>query len=189
MPRVAFVCRTDTHLSDRSPISWKADYPMEVWSSLEQVGALAKKWEANAVLDAGDYFHVKAATKNPHRLVERSARLHQGYSCPTFCVEGNHDIAYNNLDTLADQPLGVLYATKVFQHLREEVFRDGNLQVRVVGVPYSPVRKLSELLQIQKKAWRYSPYCRSSHASIEDPSTSSRGLLERASLLLRVSSE
>lgn len=151
MPRVAFVCRTDTHLSDRSPISWKADYPMEVWSSLEQVGAMAKKWEANAVLDAGDYFHVKAATKNPHRLVERSARLHQGYPCPTFCVEGNHDIAYNNLDTLSDQPLGVLYATKVFQHLREEVFRDGNLQVRVVGVPYSPVRKLSELLQIQKK--------------------------------------
>lgn len=151
MPRLAFIFRTDTHTSDRSPVSWKADYPTEIWSNLEQVGQLAKKYEVNAILDGGDYFHVKAASKNPHRLVERTARIHRGYPCPTLCVEGNHDIAYNNLETLAQQPLGVLYASGVFNHLREEVFTDGATQVRVVGVPYSPVRRLEELLSIQKK--------------------------------------
>jgi hypothetical protein len=66
-------------------------------------------------------------------------------------VEGNHDIAYNNLESVPKQPLGVLYAAGVFQHLRETVFEDGGLRVRVVGVPYSPFRKLEELRAIQKK--------------------------------------
>ena len=54
MPRVAFIYRTDTHTCDRSPISWKGDYPAEIWSNLEQVGQLAKVHEVNAVLDGGD---------------------------------------------------------------------------------------------------------------------------------------
>lgn len=151
MPRISFAYRTDTHVCDRSPVSWKGDYPEEIWSNLEQLRKIAVEREVNAVLDGGDYFHVKAASKNPHRLVEKTARIHKGYPCPTFEVEGNHDMTYNNLDTVGSQPLGVLYATGIFHQLREEVFRDGNLQVRVVGVPYSPNRRLDELLSIQKK--------------------------------------
>lgn len=151
MPRLAFLFRTDTHVSDRSPASWKADYPSEVWSNLEQVGQLALKHGCTAVLDGGDFFHVKAASKNPHALVAKAAAVHRAYSCPTFCVEGNHDISYNNLETLDRQPLGVLYAAGVFQHLREEVFSDGKLRTRVVGVPYSPTRTLADLRAIQKK--------------------------------------
>ena len=151
MPRLAFLFRTDTHVSDRSPASWKGDYPSEVWSNLEQVGQLARKHGVKAVLDGGDYFHVKAATRNPHALVARTAEVHRAYPCPVYCVEGNHDIAYNNLDSVPKQPLGVLYAAKVFEHLREAVFEDGGMRVRVVGVPYSPFRKLDELLAIQKQ--------------------------------------
>jgi exonuclease SbcD len=151
MSRVAFLFRTDTHVADRSPMSWKGDYPAEIWSNLEQIGKLAKEHEVSAVLDGGDFFHVKAASKNPHALVVKAARIHRAYPCPTFCVEGNHDIAYNNLETVEKQPLGVLYESGVFQHLREHTFKDGKIRVRVVGVPYSPVRKLSELLAIHKK--------------------------------------
>jgi len=138
-------------VSDRSPASWRGDYPAEIWSNLEQIGRLAKTHDVTAVLDGGDYFHVKAATRNPHALVSRTAEIHKGYSCPVYCVEGNHDIAYNNLESVPKQPLGVLYAAGVFQHLRETVFEDGGLRVRVVGVPYSPFRKLEELRAIQKK--------------------------------------
>lgn len=150
MPRLAFLFRTDTHVSDRSPASWKGDYPAEVWSNLEQVGQFARQHDVKAVLDGGDYFHVKAATRNPHALVTRTAEIHRAYPCPVYCVEGNHDIAYNNLDSVPKQPLGVLYAAKVFEHLREAVFEDGGMRVRVVGVPYSPFRKLDELRAIQK---------------------------------------
>jgi DNA repair protein SbcD/Mre11 len=151
MPRLSFLFRTDIHLAAHSPISWKGDYTEEIFSNLEQIGELAAKNEVDAVLDAGDYFHVKAASKNPHYLTERSIRIHNKYPCPRFCVEGNHDIAYNNLESLARQPLGVLYASGVFQLLREQVFEDGDLRIRVVGVPYNPTRSLSELLSIQKQ--------------------------------------
>lgn len=152
MSRLAFLFRTDTHVTDRSPASWKADYPAEIWSNLEQIGRHAIEHEVAAVLDGGDYFHIKAASRNPHALVTRTADIHRAYPCPVYCVEGNHDIAYNNLDSIARQPLGVLYATNVFEHLRQAVFNDGGIRVRVVGVPYSPFRSLEELRAIQKQA-------------------------------------
>jgi DNA repair exonuclease SbcCD nuclease subunit len=132
-------------------VSWKADYPSEIWSSLAQVGQFARQYEVTAVLDGGDYFHIKAATRNPHTLVEKTARIHAEYPCDTWSVEGNHDISYNNLDTVARQPIGVLYATGVFKHLREQVFEKGDVRVRVVGMPYSPFRTLEDLRAIRKQ--------------------------------------
>jgi DNA repair exonuclease SbcCD nuclease subunit len=116
------------------------------------VGRIAKDRGARAVLDGGDYFHVKAASRNPHALVRRTAELHRThYNCPVYCIEGNHDITANNLDSLDRQPLGVLYETGVFGHLREEVFEDGPLRVRVVGVPYDPTLTLERLRSIRKQ--------------------------------------
>jgi DNA repair exonuclease SbcCD nuclease subunit len=151
MPRLSFLFRTDTHLSDNSPSSWKADYTEEIWSNLHQVGELAKYHQVNAVLDGGDYFHNKAPTKNSHYLVQKSILIHQEYNCPILMATGNHDIRYNNLETLEKQPLGTLYAGKIFEQLDEHVFEDGGLRVRVVGVPYNPTLTLNELMSIQKK--------------------------------------
>lgn len=151
MPRLAFVFRTDVHAAEQSPGSWKGDYPAEIWSNLEQIGELARREKVRAVLDGGDFFHVKAPTQNSHRLVAKVALLHQAYPCPVYCIEGNHDIKHNNLETVTDQPLGVLYSSRVFQHLRDETFRDGELEVRVVGVPYSPFRTLADLQSIRKR--------------------------------------
>lgn len=151
MSRVSFIFRTDVHLSDKAPMSWKGDYTEEIWSDLEQIGDYARKHKVSAVLDGGDYFHVKAPTRNSHSLNEKSSRIHSGYPCRTYAVEGNHDLAYNNLESLSKQPLGVLFSSGVFHQLREVVFEDGDLRVRVVGVPYQPDRSLSDLLNIQKK--------------------------------------
>lgn len=151
MSRLSFIFRTDTHVADRSPASWKADYPAEIWDNLEQIGVLARAHKANAVLDGGDYFHVKAASRNSHALVIKSTAIQNEYPCDTYCVEGNHDIKYNNLGTIEEQPLGVLYESGVFKHLRDEVFEDGGLRVRVVGVPYDPARSLADLTSIQKQ--------------------------------------
>lgn len=151
MGRVAFLFRTDTHVCDKSPVSWKGDYPAEIWSNLRQIGQIARDHGVRGVLDGGDFFHVKAASRTPHSLVRETSEIHRAYPCKTFSVEGNHDIQYNNLDTIEKQPLGVLYAAGVFEHLRETVFEDGNVRVRVVGVPYSPHRTLEELRAIRKK--------------------------------------
>lgn len=150
MPLV-FLFRTDVHVSDRSPESWKGDYVGEIWSSLKQIGELAAAHGATAVLDGGDFFHVKAPTQNSHRLVAQVALIHQAYPCPVYCIEGNHDVKYNNLDTLSEQPLGVLYNSRVFRHLRDETFTCDDVKVRVVGVPYSPFRTVKELQSIRKR--------------------------------------
>jgi len=151
MSRVAFLFRTDVHLADRSPDSWKGDYPAEIWSNLEQIGGLAREHKVDAVLDGGDYFHIKAASKNSHAMVSRSALTQKGYPCPSYVIEGNHDITYNNLDSIERQPLGVLFETGVFHRLRDQVFESGDLRVRVVGLPYSPNRTLEEIQAIQKQ--------------------------------------
>jgi len=150
--RLAFLFRTDAHTADKNPDSWKGDYAAEVWSNLEQVGALAHKHKVDAVLDGGDYFHVKASTRNSHALVARSAEIQASYPCPTWLVPGNHDMAYNNLDTLDNQqPLRVLFASGVFNRLGEAVFERDGLRVRVVGFPFSLTRTLDELQALKKQ--------------------------------------
>jgi len=143
------IFRTDVHACDRNPASWKGDYPGEIWSNLEQIGKLARDEKAIAVLDGGDFFHTKAASRNSHALVAKTAEIHAAYPCPVWAVPGNHDIAYSNLETLERQPLGVLYASGVFKRLGEVTF-PGERVVRVVGVPYSTSLKLEDLLAIQK---------------------------------------
>lgn len=151
MSYLSFLYRTDVHAADKSPASWKGDYPSEIWNNLEQIGKMAKERGVKAVLDGGDFIHVKASSKTSHSLLRRTALIHRAYPCPTFEVEGNHDLSYNDLDSIERQPLGVLYAAGVFKPLRDQVFEDGPLRVRVVGAPYSPTRNLSDLRTIQKQ--------------------------------------
>lgn len=148
---IAFIFRTDVHVADRNPASWKGDYPAEILDSLRQVGDLAKRHNAQAVLDGGDFFHVKASVRTSHATIIKVVALHKNYPCPTYCVEGNHDITGDNLSTIEQQPLGVLYETGTFHHLREEVFEQEGLRVRVVGVPYDPTRTVQEFQRTVRK--------------------------------------
>ena len=149
---ISFIYRSDTHQMDGSPSSWKGDYPKEIWSNLRQVGRFARHYEARAVVDGGDYFNLKPPGRNSHALIAETAKIHlKEYPCPTFCAEGNHDIRYNRLDTIPEQPLGVLFEAGIFRQLRDTVFEDGPVRVRIVGVPYSPHRTIQELLSIQKQ--------------------------------------
>lgn len=151
MSRIAFIFRTDVHASDMNPPSWKGDYQAEIWASLESIGQMAAEHKITAVLDGGDFFHIKAPSRNSHALTRRTAAIHDKYKCPIYSVVGNHDIVYNDFSSLDRQPLGVMFASKVFHRLEEQVFKDGDLQVRVVGVSYSLHRTLDDLLEIKKK--------------------------------------
>jgi DNA repair exonuclease SbcCD nuclease subunit len=151
MSRIAFIFRTDVHAADKGPASWKGNYNAEIFESLRQVGELARLHGVVGVLDGGDYFHVKAPGRNSHGLIYDTGKLHKDYPCPVYSIEGNHDLMGNNLDTIEDQPLGVLYVSGIFEHLREQVFESDGLRVRVVGVPYSPSRDLAEIQAIRKQ--------------------------------------
>lgn len=136
---IRLVWRTDVHLSDATPSSRKDDWTTTVLGKLEQVGLIAEKVKAHAVLDGGDFFHVKSPGRNTHDMVRRVAELHAKYTCPVYANVGNHDCVYGDYQYLNQQPLGVLFSTGVFKRCydnHEVTFREGDLKVRVVGVPY-----------------------------------------------------
>ncbi len=136
---IRLIWRTDVHLSDKSPSSRKDNWTETVFSKLDQVKLAATKLGATAVIDGGDFFHIKSPTRNSHDLVRQVADHHASYPCPVYCTPGNHDSIYGDYGFLEGQPLGVLFSTGVFRRLYDEhevVFESGGVKVRVVGVPY-----------------------------------------------------
>lgn len=135
-----FLWRTDVHIADASPRSRTDDWATSVLDKLAQVGGLAERHGVTAVIDGGDFFHVKSPSRNSHALIQRVAQVHREYPCPVYTVTGNHDVKYGDTDYVDQSPLGVLLATGVFKPLGElgETFTEPStgLSVRVVGVPY-----------------------------------------------------
>jgi len=147
--KVTLVWRSDLHLADHAPCSRVDDWSETLLGKLEQVGRIAKRVGAAAVLDGGDFYHVKSPSRNSHRAVQRVAQIHGEYPCPTYANVGNHDCKYGDLRFLHEQPLGVLFESGVFKRCYgedEAVFEvhhpgplgyeEPTLRVRVVGIPY-----------------------------------------------------
>jgi len=136
---IRFVWRTDVHLSDRAPSSRKDNWTDTVFRKLDQVRNVAKKVGAVAILDGGDFFHIKSPGRNSHALVHRAIDHHTAYPCPVYCTPGNHDSIYGDYAFLPQQPLGVLFASGAFRRLYDEheaIFEQDGVKVRVVGIPY-----------------------------------------------------
>lgn len=144
--------RTDAHLSDVAPASRTDDWAGTVFNKLTQTKLVARKVKAAAILDGGDFFHIKSPSRTSHRLVQQVAIHHADYPCPVYCTPGNHDSVYGDYSHLPQQPLGVLYAAGIFKRLYDEheaVFETepeihghmgepslGGIKIRVVGIPY-----------------------------------------------------
>lgn len=152
---VSILFRTDVHAADHGPVSWKGDYRAEIMSSLRQVGEIARDRKVDAVVDGGDFFSVKAASRNSHSLVRESIQIHRSYPCPTYLIEGNHDLQYNNIETLEKQPLGVLFEAGIFQRLREVTLERDGVSVRIVGFPFSLSRSLEDFQSLSRREGEY----------------------------------
>jgi len=151
---IKLVWRTDVHLSDRAPSSRTDDWATTVFGKLGQVRKVAEKVGASAIIDGGDFFHIKSPGRNSHALVHRTAEHHADYPCPVYCTPGNHDSIYGDYTFLPQQPLGVLYSTGVFNRLYDEheaVFEKDGVKVRVVGIPYHGTRYDMERFHSIKK--------------------------------------
>lgn len=144
---VKILWRTDVHLSDRTPSKRTGNWTEDVLDKLRWVGKKATEIEADLVLDGGDFFDVKSPKLNSHALVRATAEIHKDYPCPTYALVGNHDVKYGNIAYLPEQPLGVLFATGVFNPLgvyedqsHEKVLTgEDGVKVRIVGIPYHGV--------------------------------------------------
>lgn len=138
---VTLVWRTDVHLADKAPRSRIDDWASTVLDKLIQVGEIAGEVEADAVVDGGDFYHIKTPSRTTHALNRMVAEIHADYPCSVWGLTGNHDVKYGDMDYIHEAPLGVLFATGVFKPFGGEVdvtFQNSpeGPKVRLVGIPY-----------------------------------------------------
>lgn len=102
----------DIHVSDKAPVNATESYTDDIISMLHWVADYAAENDIDAVVWLGDVFHHKAPGRNSHSLVQRMidvVQYHAKKNVPLWCVVGNHDIQNDRLDSLPNQPLGVLF--------------------------------------------------------------------------------
>lgn len=104
----------DIHAADRPPSIRTDEYSEQVLAKLQQTVAIAEEHDVEAVIWAGDAFHVKAQGRTSHGLVRGLVEVGQEYR-RWLIVPGNHDMAHNRIESIPKQPLGVLYRAGAVQ--------------------------------------------------------------------------
>lgn len=123
----------DIHLADKPPSSCTPSYLDDLFVMLDECGELAEEHDVDAVVLAGDVFHVKAPTRTSHSTVQRAISLLQSFerATPPFIVPGNHDVQNDRMDSLRRQPLGVIFESGAAVKL------DGRAGILpLIGVPW-----------------------------------------------------
>jgi DNA repair exonuclease SbcCD nuclease subunit len=145
------VWSTDWHVADHAPENRIDDYTEACFRNISQIRLLCQKTNADLCLIGGDVFHVKISAKVRHALVARLIETFRTFPCPVYSIIGNHDISHNNLATLPEKPLGVVFASGALKRLDEETFtsKDG-VKVRIHGKHFDPKVQLTEFDHLQK---------------------------------------
>ena len=130
---------TDWHLADSPPAMRIDEYTETAFKKVAQLRTFCEKTGADICLIGGDVFHVKTSSKVRHALVARVIKELQKFPCPVWSIVGNHDISHNNLITLPEKPLGVVFNSGALHMLQDEVFvsKDG-VRVRIIGQHFDP---------------------------------------------------
>lgn len=103
---------------------------------LYQASKVAENIGASAIVQLGDFFHIKAPGRNSHEIVIQAANWAREAPCPVFIVPGNHDLSNDRLESLSEgQPLGVLYATGAVG-MADRYFGSEHELQGVYGVPW-----------------------------------------------------
>jgi calcineurin-like phosphoesterase family protein len=99
----------DLHLSDRPPSNCTDSYNDDLFTMLAEVVNIARSYAVDAVVFAGDLFHIKQPSRTSHKTVQRMIGIVHSFSCPVYLVIGNHDIQHDRVDSIWEtQPFGVL---------------------------------------------------------------------------------
>lgn len=136
MTNFVFITANDIHISDNPPRARRDDFRASILNKLSQMGAACNKLDADAAIIAGDLYNLKNPARNSHRLNQELIKVFKSFRCPIYMIEGNHDLTANNLDSIENQPLGVLFADGTLIKLREEILQKDGHKILLFGVPY-----------------------------------------------------
>lgn len=140
--RVNLVFSTDWHLTEVSPSRRKDDYRAAILAKIEYIRGLVEKLNG-AGLCGGDVFHYKPPRHagNSFRLLIDLINVLRRF--PQGCVYGsvgNHDLSYDRMESLSQQPLGLLIELGVYHNLNQDKVlftnNDETVKVSVETFPY-----------------------------------------------------
>jgi DNA repair exonuclease SbcCD nuclease subunit len=127
----------DVHLADRPPSSCTETYLEDLFNLMDQASEVAKQYGCSAIIQAGDWFHIKMPSRNSHKLVIRSIDWASKVPCPVFVVPGNHDLSNDRLESLNEgQPLGAVIRSKAVKILDGWAEDFSIAAMPVYGVPW-----------------------------------------------------
>lgn len=137
MSEFSILTMGDIHISDINPRSRKDNFKETILGKIEQLLQLSIKLKVDAVEVTGDIFNIKIPTKNSHDLTRELITLFKRFKCPVYAIPGNHDLTADDLDTLSEQPISVLFASGAIKNLSHEVITKKGLKVSLVGIPFT----------------------------------------------------
>lgn len=129
----------DPHLTSISPPAYVADYQAICWQVLRTCFRYARRKRADAILWGGDFFHRKAAHRNPLGFIDECMALLQEAPCPHLGIAGNHDVRHGSWEQgLKGQPLALLIRAGIYHLLdtQDAVIQAPGFSVRVAGGSY-----------------------------------------------------
>lgn len=126
-------CLSDIHATRRPPGQCTESYWPDLLDLLRQAARLAGVRKLDAVVLAGDIFHLKGPARTGHDVVQDLLRVLSSFPCRVLGVPGNHDMQHDRIESVrAGQPLGVLFESGVLEELGG--WAGGNLPL--YGVPW-----------------------------------------------------
>lgn len=155
MDTLRWVTILDPHMSPVNPSSRKDNYEEATFECFRQAVRFAVKMNAQGLILAGDIFHLKTGSRNPHGFVRRVIALFKeakDQGLDVLGIAGNHDLTFGSLVSLENQPIGVLVESDAMHLLDEKsvVYEARGFSVRLAGASYkhaqaSPVRDLKKI--------------------------------------------
>jgi len=145
MPEFIIITANDIHISDNGPRSRMDNFKTTMLGKIDQMGMACRKLNADAAIIAGDLFNLKNPVKNSHNLNIELIEVFKKFPCPIYMIEGNHDITSNQIESIPNQPLGVLFADGTLIRLRNSIIEKEGVKISLVGVPFTENPDLSTL--------------------------------------------
>jgi len=150
MTEFIIITANDIHISDNGPRSRIDDFKNTILGKINQMCMACNKLNADAAIIAGDLYNLKNPARNSHSLNRELVTAFRQFNCPIYMIEGNHDLTANRLESLEEQPLGVLFADETLIQLRDEVIEKEGFKISLVGVPYTEGLDLDTLVLPEK---------------------------------------
>lgn len=143
---IRFIHYTDVHLQAGNPPSRIGSYRDDLLDKLRHIAELSVEHKVNFTVCGGDLFHHKKPVSTPHSLVVDTMEMLHSTGVPNFIVPGNHDMQYDSMDTLAEQPLGVLLQAGVLRQMKDQEITSGTLKVKLWSHPFEEQPDLGQLM-------------------------------------------